>query len=258
LQGLPVAEALARVQGQELNIVRLPYLVIGLVLLVMILIFAVSKMPKSAPHDLEVHVWQTAKRLFRNKRYLEGVVAQGFYVGAQIMCWTFIIHYAKFNLGWEASKAQRYNIIAMIIFCSSRFICTYLLKFFSPGRLLMSLAIGGIVTTLGAIFVQGIVGLYSLIAISACMSLMFPTIYGIALDGLGQDAKLGSAGLIFAIVGGALMPPLQGRIIDLGGESGMLLGFPAVSASFVLPLICFLIIALYGYRSYRFHHSVVH
>jgi FHS family L-fucose permease-like MFS transporter len=128
------------------------------------------------------------------------------------MCWTFIIHYATTNLGMSAARAQNHNIIAMAIFCGSRFICTFVLKYIRPGRLLMILATGGILTTLGTIFLSGMPGLYCLIGISACMSLMFPTIYGIALDGMGEDAKIASAGLIFAIVGGALMPPLQGRI----------------------------------------------
>jgi FHS family L-fucose permease-like MFS transporter len=184
------------------------------------------------------------------------VIAQLFYVGAQIMCWTNILAYAMINLNMSLSEGQRYNIIAMVIFCSSRFICTYLLKYVSPGGLLAVLALGGIALTLGTIFLPGMWGLYSLIGISACMSLMFPTIYGIALDGLGEDAKLGSAGLIFAIVGGALMPPLQGLLIDMGDEvTGNLdlgvLSMPAVNFSFVLPLICFVVIAVYGLMTHK-------
>ena len=114
--------------------------------------------------------------------------------------------------------SQKYNIVAMVIFCVSRFICTFLLRFFSPGRLLMSLAIGGFALTAGAIFIHGIAGLYCLVGISACMSLMFPTIYGIALQGLGEDAKIGAAGLIMAILGGSVLPPLQGAITDLGAD----------------------------------------
>ena len=92
-------------------------------------------------------------------------------------------------------------------------------------------------------------GLYCLIGVSACMSLMFPTIYGIALDGLGDDAKLGSAGLIMAIGGGCLMPPMQGAIIDLQTVSLGGVSFPAVRASFVLVVICFAVIAHYGWRT---------
>lgn len=102
----------------------------------------------------------------------------------------------------------------MIIFAGSRFICTFLLKYIQPGALLMYLAMAGIITISGVIFVGGIAGLYCLVATSACMSLMFPTIYGTALRGMGEDAKFGAAGLIMAILGGSVMPPLQGLIID--------------------------------------------
>ncbi|MDZ7616109.1 MAG: L-fucose:H+ symporter permease, partial [Patescibacteria group bacterium] len=242
--------------AHDLRVVRLPYVAIGMVIVGAFVVFAVAKLPKAGGTDRQVHFFETLGNLARNGRYLGGVVAQTFYVGAQIMCWTFIIHYAMINLNMSLSQAQRYNIVAMVIFCSSRFVCTYLLKYVSPGGLLAVLAVGGMATTLGAIFVSGMAGLYCLIAISACMSLMFPTIYGIALAGLGEDAKLGSAGLIFAIVGGALMPPLQGRIIDMGDSvTGLLnlgsIEMPAVSASFVLPLVCFAVIAIYGCATYR-------
>jgi FHS family L-fucose permease-like MFS transporter len=141
----------------------------------------------------------------------------------------------------------------MAIFVSSRFICTFLLKYFSPGGLLMTLAIGGFCLVSGTIFIQGMAGLYCLMGVSACMSLMFPTIYGIALKGLGDDAKLGAAGLIMAIGGGCLMPPMQGWIMD---QNAFNLGFMTLSstrASFVLPLLCFVVIAIYGFRTSNVH-----
>lgn len=246
----------AELQQHDLDVIKTPYVIIGLVVLGMMLVFAITRMPDTGgDREKSLHLGPVFRRLLRNKRYVEGAIAQTFYVGAQIMCWTFIIHYATANLGLSAASAQNYNIIAMAIFCASRFICTFILRFFSPGKLLFTLASGAAVATLGAIFLPGFAGLYSLIAISACMSLMFPTIYGIALDGMGDDAKLASAGLIFAIVGGALMPPLQGAIIDLGGANGMLLGMPSVNVSFGLPLLCFLVIAVFGWRTFRIHHE---
>jgi FHS family L-fucose permease-like MFS transporter len=172
------------------------------------------------------------------------VIAQVFYVGVQIMVWTFIIQYAENELGMSKADAQGYNMVAMAIFVTSRFICTFLLKYFKPSTLLTTLAIGGGIFTLGTIFIHGMVGLYSLVAISACMSLMFPTIYGIALQGMGDDAKLASAGLILAIGGGCLMPPLQGLLIDHAHWFGAALDSTRVS--FVLPLICFIVIAAFG------------
>lgn len=123
------------------------------------------------------------------------------------------------------------------------------MKYFNSKLLLTVFAIGGMVTTAGVILIQGMAGLYLLVATSAFMSLMFPTIYGIALQGLGDDSTLGAAGLVMAIVGGALMPPLQGAIIDLG-QVGWL---PAVNFSFILPFTCFVVIAIYGYRTLKVH-----
>ncbi|WP_373941002.1 hypothetical protein [Polaribacter sejongensis] len=155
------------------------------------------------------------KRLFANGKYKEGVLAQMFYVAAQIMCWTFIIQYAG-NLGIPKSTAQNFNIVAMSIFLGSRFISTFMMKYINAKKLLMIFAIGAMVTTAGVILIEGMAGLYLLVATSAFMSLMFPTIYGIALDGLSEeDSALGAAGLVMAIVGGALMPILQGSMIDM-------------------------------------------
>ena len=141
--------------------------------------------------------------------------------------------------------SQQYNIAAMVLFCASRFICTFLLRYLNPGKLLLILAVAGGVFTLGVIGFTNVFGLYCLVAVSGCMSLMFPTIYGIALEGLGDDAKFGAAGLIMAILGGSVLPPLQAAIID----RGELFGMPAVNLSFVLPLICFAVVALYGFRT---------
>jgi FHS family L-fucose permease-like MFS transporter len=170
------------------------------------------------------------------------------------MCWTFIIQYGTrifMEKGMTEIDAevlsQKYNIAAMIIFCCSRFICTYLMKYFKPGKMLYCFALAGIAFTLGVIFLQGVAGLYCLVAVSACMSLMFPTIYGIALEGIGEDAKFGAAGLIMAILGGSVLPPLQALVID----QGTVLGMPAVNVSFFLPTLCFVVIAIYGLRVHR-------
>jgi FHS family L-fucose permease-like MFS transporter len=242
-------EALGALTGSDLAIIRGPYIAIAVVILVFLVLIALAGMPKNNDQDKSLHLDSTLKRLLRNSRYREGVIAQFFYVGAQIMCWTFIIHYAAMELGMEEATAQGYNIVAMVIFVASRFISTYLLKFFHPGQLLKWFSIGGLFFTIGTIFIQGMAGLYCLVGISACMSLMFPTIYGIALKGLGDDAKFGAAGLIMAILGGSVMPPLQGAIIDLG----TVFSFPAVRVSFLLPLLSFVVIAVYGYRTLRIH-----
>ncbi len=249
-------EEFEAVKQADLQVLIGPYVVVGLAVLALCLIMRFTPMPKNADKDHSLHLGRALKRIFSIPRYREGVIAQFFYVGVQIMAWTFIIQYGTrifVNQGMTEQEgeilSQQYNIVAMAIFCVSRFICTFLLKYFSPGKLLMTLAIGGAILTAGVIGFQDIKGLYCLVGVSACMSLMFPTIYGIALQGLGDDAKFGAAGLIMAILGGSVMPPLQAAIIDCH----TILGMPAVNVSFILPFICFIVVMIYGYRSYRIH-----
>ena len=237
----------------DLGILIGPYVAIGVVILVIFLVILLAKMPR-VKEDNSGRAGDSVRRLLGIPRYREGVVAQFFYVGVQIMCWTFIIQYGTrlfMERGMSEIDAevlsQRYNIAAMVLFCCSRFICTWLMKYFKPGKMLYTFAIAGIAFTLGVIFIQGIAGLWCLVAVSACMSLMFPTIYGIALEGVGEDAKFGAAGLIMAILGGSVLPPLQAMVID----RGTVLGMPAVHVSFVLPLLCFVVIAVYGIRVHR-------
>jgi FHS family L-fucose permease-like MFS transporter len=240
---LSIAEK-AAIKTHDLEVIRNPYVILGIVVIIMMVIIAIAKMPVRKNADHRIQARDSFKRLIKNIKYREGVIAQVFYVAAQIMNWTFIIQYAG-NLGIPKATAQNYNIIAMTIFLSSRFISTFLMKYVNSKVLLTIFAVGGMATMLGTIFIGGMFGLYCLIATSAFMSLMFPTIYGIALEGLKDDATLGAAGLVMAIVGGALMPPLQGAIIDLETVAGM----PAVNFSFILPFFSFVVIAIYGYRT---------
>jgi len=238
------------IRDSDLSVLIAPYLTVGIVILMMFVVIVVARMPKNADQSHSIDFISTLKRIFSRKRYRYGVIAQFFYVGAQIMCWTFIIQYGTrlfMAQGMEEIDAevlsQKYNIIAMVIFCISRFICTFILRYFNPGALLATLSVAATILTTGVIFIDGIYGLYCLVGVSACMSLMFPTIYGIALKGMGDDAKFGAAGLIMAILGGSILPPLQASIIDCK----TLFGMPAVNVSFLIPLLCFIVIISYGY-----------
>ena len=243
----------AAVKESDLSVLIAPYLAIGIVIFAMFMLILIKKMPHNGDKNHDINFVPTLRRIFSLPHYREGVIAQFFYVGVQIMCWTFIIQYGTPILmadGMTEQAAevmsQQYNIIAMVIFCCSRFICTFLLRYINTGQLLMILAIAGGALVCGVIFMHNIYGLYCLVGVSACMSLMFPTIYGIALTGLGDDAKFGAAGLIMSILGGSVLPPLQASIID----RGELFGMPAVNVSFVLPFVCFVVIAIYGQRTY--------
>jgi len=246
------------VKTSDLLVIRDPYVILGLVLIGVFVLFIVSKMPQSRDEGGMPKIGDTFAILAKNKKYVLGVIAQILYVGAQIMCWTYIYQYAE-GIGMDSVTAGYYQMAAFIIFTIGRAVGTYLLRFMSSGKLLMYFALLAMVFVLGTIFITGIAGLYSLVGISFCMSLMFPTIYGIALGDLTEEqSKVGSAGLIMAIVGGALMPKLQGIIIDAGGNGvadTTIMGVSEVNFSFILPLLCFVYIAWYGLRVYRRHET---
>lgn len=248
----------AEIRLHDLAVIRDPYVVLGIVVMLMFVIIALVKVPNTNPTNdtnkdsldssNSCSTKKTLKRLWSNNTYREGVVAQVFYVAAQIMVWTFIIQYAD-NLGISKATAQNYNIVAMCLFLGGRFLSTWLMKYTDGRRLLTIFGIGAAVCSLGAILIVGNIGLFCLVGISLFMSLMFPTIYGTALEKVSlEDASLGAAFLVMAIVGGALMPPLQGMIIDCG----TIAGHPAVNVSYCLPLLCFVIVAIYGIRAKSF------
>ncbi len=231
----------------DLAVLVKPYAAIGIVLIAIFVLVLISQIPirVTDAEGLSRKFVPSVKRLVKNKPYREGVVAQFFYVGAQITCWTFIIQYGTQVFmadGMEEQAAeilsQRLNIIAMILFCVGRFVCTWLMKFFKSQKMLMVFAAMAMALMMVVMFVGGKIGVYSLVGVSACMSLMFPTIYGLALNDVGPDAEIGSAGLIMAILGGSLLPPLQAMIID-GGY---------VALSFIVPCICFFVVFVYGIR----------
>ena len=249
------------IKTSDLLVIRNPYVILGLVLIGVFVLFVVSKMPQSKDEGGMPSIGDTFATLAKNKKYVLGVLAQILYVGAQIMCWTYIYQYAE-AIGMDSVTAGYYQMAAFVIFTIGRAVGTYMLRFMSSGKLLMYFAVLAIAFVLGTIFITGMVGLYSLVGVSFCMSLMFPTIYGIALGDLTEEqSKVGSAGLIMAIVGGALMPKLQGMIIDAGGNGvadTQIMGVTEVNFSFILPLVCFIYIAWYGFHVFKKHETSDH
>lgn len=249
-------DQMAAIRENDLGVISVPYIALGVLVLIIMTIIIFTKMPKTASED-KMGLSESFKKLFSNANYKHGVLAQAFYVGAQIMSWTFIFQYVD-NLndtyGWELT-ATYYNIGAMISLLIGRWIGTALMRKIDPSKLLMRFGVMGAICAAGAVFLPGMIGLLSLVAISVFMSIMFPTIYGIALKDMGEEAKIGSAGLVMAIVGGALLPVLQGAILDWGGPGFSdisVLGFiPEVNFSFVLVVICLSVVAHYGYKSHK-------
>ncbi|MDA9669485.1 L-fucose:H+ symporter permease [Flavobacteriaceae bacterium] len=242
------------IKTSDLLVIRDPYVVLGLLLIGVFVLFAIIKMPQSKDENVMPDISNTFSALAKDRYYVLGLLAQILYVGAQIMCWTYIYQYAE-GIGMDSVSAGYYQMVAFVLFTVGRAIGTYLLRFMNSGKLLMYFALFAMVFVLGTIFINSTAGLYSLVGVSFCMSLMFPTIYGIALGNLTEEqSKVGSAGLVMAIVGGALLPKLQGNIIDAGGNGVsdiLILGVSEVNFSFILPLLCFFYIAWYGLRISR-------
>ena len=239
----------------DLGVLVQPYALLSVVLVLLLVVMLFVRIPAMRQQAREHHepLWPVVKRLLANKPYRRGVVAQFFYVGAQITCWTFIIQYGTRifmaeGMSEQASEvlSQRYNLVAMVLFCLMRFVNIYLMKYVKPGRLMAFFAVVALLLMCGVIFVGGRAGMCCLVAVSACMSLMFPTIYGIALGDVNEDTEVGSAGLIMAILGGSLLPALQAMIIDSDIQL-----LPAVNVSFVVPAVCFIVVMLYGLRYSR-------
>ncbi len=221
----------------SLNSISETYMGLGIVLTAIMVAMLFSKMPTGKDSSAG-KVRASFARLFRNKRYTWGVVAQFFYVGAQICVWSFTIRLVMQELGILEADAATYYLASIVCFCVARFFFTWLMKFCRPALLMAWAAAADVVLCLVVILMSGsgMVVVTALVLVSFFMSLQFPTIYGIALDGVGDDAKIGASGLIMAILGGALLTPLQGLASDAYG----------ISASYVVPLVCFVVVLAYS------------
>ncbi|WP_053976617.1 L-fucose:H+ symporter permease [Mangrovimonas xylaniphaga] len=223
---------------ETLNIVIFPYLSVAGVLVLVWILIAATKMPKEASPDKKVRMRQTFLKLFKQKNYRFAVIAQFFYVGAQISVWTYTNFYIPEELATTQEMALQYHTLALILFGVFRWIFTALMQRFRPESLLLVSAIIASILTLNVIFIGGLIGVTSLIGISAFMSLMFPTIFGMGCEGLDEDeTKVGSSGLIMAILGGAVLTPAQGGLLDIFGTA----------YSYLIPLICFIVIGTYAW-----------
>lgn len=237
--------------NESLNTVIFPYLSVAAVLVVVWFLILITKMPSAAEHDKKLHFVSTVGRLLKNGNYVFSVFAQFCYVGTQISVWTYTNYYIPDQIGVSQEMALRYHTVALVLFGCMRWVFTGLMKFFRGSTLLISAAVLGALCVLCVIFVGGMAGVIALVCVSGFMSLMFPTIFGLGCSDLGEDTKLASSGQIMAIVGGAIITPMQGAMVDKFG----------VSYSYLLPLLCFVVIGLYGFvgrtREKGFHETVM-
>ena len=234
------AEELSIMQQQELSAVMGPYVGVALLLLGLWLVIAIIKMPTFSHQEETIHLGSTLKGLFSNANYKSGVVAQFFYIGAQIGIWSYTIRYVMAELSLDESGASNYYLAALILFTTMRFAFAALLKHFRGSILLIWSSFTAVFLLFLVIFAGGYIGVLALVGLSGCMSLMFPTIFGLASQGLGRDRKIAGSGLIMAILGGAVLTSIQGQVSDLTGS---------IHLSFFIPMICFLVVAYFGFSN---------
>lgn len=233
--------------SEALGIVVTPYLVIAAILGAVWVLILITKMPRAQEDDNRLHFRETVGRLGRNGNYLFSVFAQFCYVGTQISVWTYTNFYIPEQIHVSQEVALEYHTAALVLFGCSRWVFTGLMKYFRGSTLLTAAAILAIAMTLCVIFAGGMPGVIALVCISGFMSLMFPTIFGLGCSDLGEDTKLASSGQIMAIVGGAVITPLQGAMVD---------GF-GVSFSYLLPLLCFVVIGVFSITSRKYEKTMV-
>ena len=231
---------LESIQQAELSAVMGPYIGTALLLFMIWLMIYFTRMPKGSDRAERDSLRTIFTRLFKNINYKWGVVAQFFYVGAQIGVWSFTIRYVMKELGLDESDAATYYLASLVLFTASRFVCTALLNYIRAEKLLALCALGAIVCCLVVVMFSGFTGVIALVLTSGFMSLMFPTIFGLTITGLGDDTKIGGSGLIMAILGGAVLTALQGTVSDITSS---------IKLAFLVPAMCFLVIFIYGLRS---------
>ena len=246
------------IKNHDLAVISEPYTFISAILILLMVLVRIQtiKLPNDVNDNEDLR--ERFFDILKVKNYREAVLAEFFYVGAQVCCWAYIIQYGVRifmieGIGEADAEmiSQKYNIIAMVLFAIFRLICTFLLKYFNCEQLLSIMAIMATTLTMGVILFTNHNGLYCLIGVSACMSLMFPTINGIGLRGMNKNVKLASAGFTMAVFGGAIFPAVQAAIID---SHITYMGLPATNLSFIVPLLCFIVVAIFGHRAYVRQH----
>ena len=243
------ASELSSIRVGELFWVCVPYVgLIAIALVIWAFFFRQKSDLKDSGND--INFMGSLSNLMSNKRYVFGVISQFFYVGMQIAVWTWMIKYIMALTDMVEHEAVDFYIYAVFMFVGARWVCTWLMKYIHAPRLMAAVAAAGMAVTLGTIYLPSGVSIICLMLISACMSLMFPTIYGIALRGLGDDVKLGAAGLIMAIIGGAVITPIMGSFIDNSTLAFMVPGFSgeeaAVRSSYFTAFFCMAVIFVYA------------
>ena len=233
-------EKLSEYLSFEASTVKIPYLVIATVVFILLGVFFFSHIPEIKEKD-EKEAGKFSFSVFRHVHLKWAVIAQFFYVGAQVCVGSFFIRYSRYVDDIPEKIAANWWFIAMVGFMLGRFSGTFLMKYIKPARLLGTYAVINVVLLLIAVFVKGTIAVYAVVLIPFFMSIMFPTIFAMGISGLGEEAKIGSSFLVMSIVGGAIFPLAMGQISDATGGN--------IQLAYLVPILCFIVI---GYFAWRF------
>ncbi|RKR12074.1 FHS family L-fucose permease-like MFS transporter [Flavobacterium sp. 90] len=227
---------------EEAASVKMPYLILGLIILAVALVFYFTNMPDVKDEDKEGAEGASFAGALKSMRLRWGILAQFFYVGAQVCVGSFFIKMATTSAGLEEGVAAKYLGFYGLAFMIGRFAGTFLMQYIKPRKLLIIYTIINILLSILAIVGTGMIVVYTLIAIAFFMSIMFPTIFSMGIDGLGHNTKIGSSLIVMSIVGGALLPPVLGFISDVTGS---------IQNGYVVPLTCFSVILLFAFNGHK-------
>jgi len=224
--------------NQEAAAVKIPYLIIGLGILLIVVFLWRTKLPEIIEEDNSVEVEGS---VFKEKNLMLGVLAQFFYVGAQVCVSSFFIRFAQSVAGIEEKAAGYFLAVALLGFMIGRFVGTFLMKFIAPSRLLAIYSIINFFLLIIATLIDGKIAVYSLIGVEFFMSIMFPTIFSLGIRGLGSKTKKGSSLLIMSIVGGAIFPVIMGRVSDMS----------SMQTAYLVPGFCFLVVFYFAVKNFK-------
>ena len=228
--------------ASEAASVKMPYLILGLIILAVAVVVYFTNMPDVKDEDVEGADYASFSGAFKSMKLRWGIVAQFFYVGAQVCVGSFFIKMATTTAGLEEASAAKYLGFYGLAFMLGRFAGTFLMQYIQPRKLLILYATITILLSILAITGTGMIVVYTLIAIAFFMSIMFPTIFSMGIDGLGHNTKIGSSLIVMAIVGGALLPPVLGLISDTTGS---------IQNGYFVPLVCFMVILLFAFNGHK-------
>lgn len=225
---------------KEASSVQIPYIIIGVIVLTVAVVIWRTNLPEIAePEDTQHQMAQKHQSIFKEKNLMLGVLAQFFYVGAQVCVSSFFIRFAGKVAGIEEKSAAYFLSAALLGFMIGRFFGTFLMKYIAPSRLLAIYAVTNIVLLLIAIFANGYISVYALIGVEFFMSIMFPTIFSLSIQGLGAKTKKASSFLIMSIVGGAIFPLIMGRVSDAS----------TIQLAYSIPALCFLVVFYFAIKN---------